>query len=431
MAAEAEAALNALKKREANKSCVNCGNYNKFGHQNVCEKPRTFVCSNCKSAHQSFSMRVKSVSMSNWTMAEVDALRDENGGGNAAAARVWLARWDETQMRKPTAQDPLDYYKQFINRVYNDKAFYDEAGAGSSSAPPAAERSPSRSPEGRRAAPAPAVDLLGFDAAPAAAKQPEVASFDAFSGSQWTANNSSNAADWGNFAAAPVAPHSSPNDGFAAFGSAPAPSDGFANFSAAPAATPTPAASTEVFGAFASAPVAPSTPSFDPFAAPGGGLLAPTAPSSGGFGSVAPTPAPFDPFAPVAGSSGKSTANGFGQFQSAAPKDFAAFDGLSAPSLAYGAPQNSAGNGYGQHHNGMGMQGHGQRMQPHAPGFQQPHYPPQQQQQQYHPQMMGGGNAAMNISTFFAPNGVAVGGGNAGPRQNGRDPFAGLGLPQH
>ncbi|KAG3231993.1 hypothetical protein PI124_g22913, partial [Phytophthora idaei] len=79
MAAEAEAALNALKKMEANKTCVNCGNYNRFGHQNICEKP--------------------------------------NGGGNAVAARVWLGRWVESQMRKPTKDDPLDYYKQFINRV--------------------------------------------------------------------------------------------------------------------------------------------------------------------------------------------------------------------------------------------------------------------------------------------------------------------------
>lgn len=55
----AEAELNAVKKIEANKYCVNCDAYNKFGHGNICEKFRTFVCSNCKSAHQSFSQRVK------------------------------------------------------------------------------------------------------------------------------------------------------------------------------------------------------------------------------------------------------------------------------------------------------------------------------------------------------------------------------------
>lgn len=55
----AEAALNALKKLEANKSCANCDAYNKFGFQNICEKYKTFVCSNCKSAHQSYSQRVK------------------------------------------------------------------------------------------------------------------------------------------------------------------------------------------------------------------------------------------------------------------------------------------------------------------------------------------------------------------------------------
>lgn len=191
----AEAELNAVKKIEANKYCVNCDAYNKFGHGNICEKFRTFVCSNCKSAHQSFSQRVKvrvlpirvilitralvcmlldicadaftiderndtqSVSMSNWSKEEVDALRDENGGGNAAAKRVWLGRWDESQMRKPTDKDHVDYFKKFINRVYNDRAFYDEnpaaasANSGSSSSQPVARQDSS---SGQRRSQAPA-----------------------------------------------------------------------------------------------------------------------------------------------------------------------------------------------------------------------------------------------------------------------------------
>jgi hypothetical protein len=125
----AEAELNALKKLEANKSCANCDAYNKFGHGNVCEKFRTFVCSNCKSAHQSFSHRVKSVTMSNWSQDDVDALRDDHGGGNAAAKRVWLAHWDEKRLRKPQEGDHVDVYKRFIDKVYNDRTFYDEDGA--------------------------------------------------------------------------------------------------------------------------------------------------------------------------------------------------------------------------------------------------------------------------------------------------------------
>lgn len=105
-------------------------------------------------------MNAQSVSMSNWSKEEVDALRDENGGGNAAAKRVWLGRWDDAQMRKPTDKDHVDYFKKFINRVYNDRAFYDEnpaAGSGvggnSSSSQPVARQDSS---SGQRRAQAPA-----------------------------------------------------------------------------------------------------------------------------------------------------------------------------------------------------------------------------------------------------------------------------------
>lgn len=99
--------------------------------------------------------------MSNWSKEEVDALRDENGGGNAAAKRVWLGRWDESQMRKPTDKDHVDYFKKFINRVYNDRAFYDEnpasassTGGSSSPSQPAVARQDSSS--GRRRSQEPA-----------------------------------------------------------------------------------------------------------------------------------------------------------------------------------------------------------------------------------------------------------------------------------
>lgn len=90
--------------------------------------------------------------MSNWTMEEVDALREENGGGNAVARRVWFARWDEAQMRKPTDKDHVDYFKKFINRVYNDQAFYDEDGNARSAAPSASSSSSATRRSSQRAA---------------------------------------------------------------------------------------------------------------------------------------------------------------------------------------------------------------------------------------------------------------------------------------
>lgn len=88
--------------------------------------------------------------MSNWSKDEVDALREENGGGNALAKRVWLGTWDETQMRKPTDKDHVDYFKKFINRVYNDRAFYADAPAAGKAMP----RKDSAGSQ-RRASPAP------------------------------------------------------------------------------------------------------------------------------------------------------------------------------------------------------------------------------------------------------------------------------------
>lgn len=90
--------------------------------------------------------------MSNWSKEEVDALREENGGGNALAKRVWLGKWDEAQMRKPTDKDHVDYFKKFINRVYNDRAFYDDDPAAAKASLPRKDSGSSQ----RRASPAPA-----------------------------------------------------------------------------------------------------------------------------------------------------------------------------------------------------------------------------------------------------------------------------------
>ncbi|CAH0486235.1 unnamed protein product [Peronospora farinosa] len=401
MMSEAESAVNALKKLEVNKTCVNCGNYNRFGHQNVCEKVRTFVCSNCKSAHQSYSMRVKSVSMSNWTMDEVDALREQNGGGNAVAARVWYGRWDESQMRKPSKEDALDYYKQFINRVYNEKAFYDENGCSGIAS---FTGIPAKS-SGQLTTAVPVTNLLDFDTP----TQTQDAS-----SKNLEASGSSDNDGWGDFAAAPVSATS--NDEFGAFVSASAPTsmpecNGFADFSAASGSP----ASMDLFGDFVSALPASTSKSFDVFADSDESVLTLNAPSSNG-------PVSFDPFAPAPTTQGQQPAScRLMNKYNAVPafKDYSVFDGLSSPS--YGTP----------HHNknsqacgsvGMKMNGHGQQLgMQHSGGSRQ-------QQQHHHVQpMMGCGNAGMNISTYFSPNAAGVT-GNLSAYPNGRDPFAGLGL---
>uniref|UniRef100_M4BEZ7 Arf-GAP domain-containing protein n=1 Tax=Hyaloperonospora arabidopsidis (strain Emoy2) TaxID=559515 RepID=M4BEZ7_HYAAE len=415
MAAAAETAVNALKKLEANKTCVNCGAYNRFGHQNVCEKVRTFVCGTCKSAHQSFSMRVKSVSMSNWTMDEVDALRESNGGGNVAAARVWLGRWDEAQLRKPTKDDPLEYYKHFIDRVYNAKEFYEAKGERGTTA---AASSRTGTTSGHQSAAVP--DLLDLDP-PADVEASTAATMDACS--------SLEKEEWGSFEAA-VVPSSCLDEEFGALASASVPtltsgSDEFADFSTAPGPASA-VAHTEVFGAFASAASAPTSMSFDPFA--GSNVVVPSnAPVSAGVTSLDP-----GVFAPTSqGQQSVATAAA----PVSAPKDFSVFDGLAAPLPTAGTFQrdgrdqrragwekHDCGQPQHQMRAGLGKQQRMDTLQP--PGG----HPQQQQQQQL---MAGCGNAGMNpISMYFSPivPGAFSGNSSRDLKSSSRDPFAGLGL---
>lgn len=85
-----ELLLKALRKLESNRICPNCGTFNQYGFSSVCVKFKTFVCDLCKTSHQAISHRVKSITMSTWTLDEVNELSDECCGGNDAARFTWL-----------------------------------------------------------------------------------------------------------------------------------------------------------------------------------------------------------------------------------------------------------------------------------------------------------------------------------------------------
>ena len=84
MAGNAEAVLKKLRRLETNMVCPNCGTnaVPGVGFGNVCVKFKTFICDLCKTSHQAISHRVKSFSMSTWTMDEVLDLSIERHGGN-------------------------------------------------------------------------------------------------------------------------------------------------------------------------------------------------------------------------------------------------------------------------------------------------------------------------------------------------------------
>jgi hypothetical protein len=136
--AAATALLQQLRKLPANRVCVNCDAETKLGFGSVCSKYNTFVCDLCKTSHQAFSHRCKSVTMSHFSMDEVELIREENGGGNVAAKARWLANIsrEELDAIKPRANDPVDKYKRFVQLVYEDKKYFSEGGTGTAAAMP-------------------------------------------------------------------------------------------------------------------------------------------------------------------------------------------------------------------------------------------------------------------------------------------------------
>ena len=114
----------------------------------------------CKSAHQSFSHRVKSVTMSTWTLKEVRALSEKHGGGNKACIAKWLSSGDVEKYR-PHPGDSLDKYKNFIRLAYEEKMFMAKGDAEEEPAEEAEEQ-----PEEAPAAAAPAEEEDVFDEGP-------------------------------------------------------------------------------------------------------------------------------------------------------------------------------------------------------------------------------------------------------------------------
>lgn len=123
-----EALLKQLRKLPENKICPNCGTASEFGFGSVCVKYNYFVCDLCKTSHQAISHRVKSITMSTWTIEEVRQLEDHHGGGNAACRHVWLANAPGFGGKypggsRPKAGDKVETFKQFVIDCYEHGKF--------------------------------------------------------------------------------------------------------------------------------------------------------------------------------------------------------------------------------------------------------------------------------------------------------------------
>lgn len=200
---------------QANKRCADCP---ERGPTYVCLDFRTFVCQTCCGIHREFGHRIKSISLSSWSEAEVTAIEE---GGNARAAAQWMAKWKHGDMPEPDNTDQ-DRVRGYIKEKYREKRWWKEvpaeqlAAIGSNCAakrealvataapaasaeapqqqskqpPPAAVTSP---PKGVAA---PLTDLLsgGADEAPLTALAVQTSSANGGSSGGWTAD----------FAAAPA-----------------------------------------------------------------------------------------------------------------------------------------------------------------------------------------------------------------------------------
>ncbi|KNC81475.1 hypothetical protein, variant [Sphaeroforma arctica JP610] len=82
------------------------------------------IYSDCKSAHQAFSQRIKTINMSTFTHDEVESLRPENGGSNKIAEETFMGDYSERQLPRPRKGDVHTVWKDFVQRVYIDKEFF-------------------------------------------------------------------------------------------------------------------------------------------------------------------------------------------------------------------------------------------------------------------------------------------------------------------
>ncbi|KMS96554.1 hypothetical protein BVRB_8g201970 [Beta vulgaris subsp. vulgaris] len=121
-----EKIIRGLLKLPPNRRCINC---NSMGPQYVCTNFWTFVCMICSGIHREFTHRVKSVSMSKFTLQEVEALQN---GGNQRAREIYLKDWDLDRQRQPNSSN-VDKVREFIKAVYIDRKY---AGGNNSEKPP-------------------------------------------------------------------------------------------------------------------------------------------------------------------------------------------------------------------------------------------------------------------------------------------------------
>lgn len=84
---------------------------------NVNTTLNTFVCTQCAGIHRKFNHKVKTINMSTFTQAEVDAI---TAGGNKKARKLWLASFEEGKSYALDPEDPANV-DRFMTMIYVEK----------------------------------------------------------------------------------------------------------------------------------------------------------------------------------------------------------------------------------------------------------------------------------------------------------------------
>ncbi|KAF0978270.1 hypothetical protein FDP41_002785 [Naegleria fowleri] len=90
-----------------------------------------FVCTFCSGIHRNFNFKAKGISMTNFEDKDVEFFETH---GNKVAQATWRAKWDPTKFPKPKSTDEKGI-KDFIEKTYVKKQWYDASGSVSASKP--------------------------------------------------------------------------------------------------------------------------------------------------------------------------------------------------------------------------------------------------------------------------------------------------------
>ena len=111
------ARLEQIKKRNANKTCFDCG---EKGTTYAAMNFGTFVCSRCAGLLRELNFKVKGTGVSIFTEKEIDLL---DTVGNENARKIWLAKWDDEGDKMPNPKNSDEVKRHLVDK-YKDKRYY-------------------------------------------------------------------------------------------------------------------------------------------------------------------------------------------------------------------------------------------------------------------------------------------------------------------